>query len=390
MIAADEGSPAAVLFDADEYVRALFNILEDFKAEKQRLRETQRAILNILEDFSGEKTRLHDTHRAMLNILDDFSQEKDRLNDTQLAVINILEDLQGEKGQLLVAQESLLDVTSDLERRVQARTQDLSSANLQLKAKAEEEVKASQYKSEFLANMSHELRTPMNSVLVLAKLLADNPGGNLTDKEVKFAKTIVTSGTDLMMLINDILDLSKVESGKMKVELGALHLGEMIERLRDMFAPLAALKSLQLTLELGADLPVTIISDRQRIEQVMKNLLSNALKFTRIGRVAVKIRLVAKDPSGRDDPERMQRCLIFSVIDTGIGIPAEKHQMIFEAFQQADGSTSRQFGGTGLGLSISRAIATILGGSIHVDSQSNFGSCFTLTIPEQYPQPGTA
>jgi CheY-like chemotaxis protein len=236
--------------------------------------------------------------------------------------------------------------------------------------------------------MSHELRTPLNSLLILAKLLADNQQKNLSDKQMEFARTIHNAGSDLLSLINDILDLSKVEAGKMDVRPAPVVLAEVCEYVGSNFGLLAEQQGLELVVELDDGLPVTVVTDEQRLQQVLKNLLSNALKFTEIGSVRLSVHQPPADMRFTSPTLSAAEAVIaFSVIDTGIGVPAEKLEPIFEAFQQADGTTSRRYGGTGLGLSISREIARLLGGAISVSSEADQGSNFTLFIPATYPYP---
>jgi CheY-like chemotaxis protein len=246
------------------------------------------------------------------------------------------------------------------------------------------------YKSEFLANMSHELRTPLNSLLILAKLLADNAEGNLSPKQVEFAETIHGAGSDLLQLINDILDLSKVEAGKMDVSPTRIALVQLVDYVEATFRPLTAEKGLDLSVRVSPELPATLHTDEQRLLQVLRNLLSNAVKFTDSGSVELVIR-----PARDDVPQKIREQLLetgsltdpdaeliaFSVTDTGIGIASSKMRVIFEAFKQADGTTSRKYGGTGLGLSISREIAQLLGGEIYAQSEPGRGSTFTLYLP---------
>jgi len=237
----------------------------------------------------------------------------------------------------------------------------------------------------FLATMSHELRTPLNSLLILAKLLSDNPEGNLTDKQVDFAKTIHGSGQDLLTLINDILDLSKIESGMMTVSLSDVPFKEIADLSERTFRQVANDKSLGFNIELSPTLPRTIHTDPTRVQQVLKNLLGNAFKFTEKGSVTLKMdTATAGWTPGHDVLDRAAAVIAFTVTDTGIGIPEEKQRIIFEAFQQADASTTRKFGGTGLGLSISREIARLLGGEIRVESEAGNGSSFTLFLPQTY------
>jgi CheY-like chemotaxis protein len=222
--------------------------------------------------------------------------------------------------------------------------------------------------------MSHELRTPLNSSLILAKLLADNPDGNLSDDQVQFARSIYSAGNDLLTLINDILDISKVEAGKLEVHPELTILSRLVDGMKNLFLPLAMEKSLQFSVELADELPASLFTDRQRLEQILKNLLANAFKFTEKGSVTLRV-----EP--RDDD-----LLAFAVRDTGIGIAPEQQAAIFEAFRQADGTTNRRYGGTGLGLSISRELANLLGGEIEVQSTPGAGSTFTLVVPQNYSE----
>jgi CheY-like chemotaxis protein/CHASE3 domain sensor protein len=254
----------------------------------------------------------------------------------------------------------------------------LNEAQGQLRQRAQDLERASRYKSEFLANMSHELRTPLNSSLILAKLLSDNANGNLSAEQVRFAQTIYSAGNDLLHLINDILDISKVEAGKLELVLEALPVRRVVESLGMTFEPLAQQKQLGFKVQVDPSVPATIWTDRQRLEQILKNLLSNAVKFTDSGAVTLT---VSSPPGGP---------LRFAIEDSGIGIPSEQQQKIFDAFHQADGTTSRRFGGTGLGLSISRDLTALLGGEIGVTSSPGNGSVFTLVLPRTCPAADSA
>jgi len=282
-----------------------------------------------------------------------------------------------EKAQLLTEQ------SQDLE----AKNREIELARLGLEEKALQLELASQYKSEFLANMSHELRTPLNSLLILAKLLSDNPENNLTDKQTEFARTIHRAGSDLLELINDILDLSKVEAGKMDVHTSPLEVHALCDAVEQTFLPVAEQKGLAFFVEVAEGTPPTFATDEQRLRQVLRNLLSNAFKFTDTGHVTMQLSLA--DPAMRFGVPTLDDAaspvLAFAVTDTGIGVAADKLRHIFEAFQQADGTTSRRYGGTGLGLSISREIARLLGGAITVQSEEGVGSTFTLYLPQEFP-----
>ncbi|MFL6534668.1 MAG: response regulator [Pseudomonas sp.] len=280
----------------------------------------------------------------------------------------------------LEAQQQELEQTNEqlAEQRdaMDQKNSELNLAQIQLQERAEELQRSSKYKSEFLANMSHELRTPLNSSLILSKLLAENPHKNLSEEQVKFAESIYSAGNDLLNLINDILDISKVEAGKLEVRPENTGVARLVEGLRDLFTPLAREKGLDFDVQVQPDAPAMLYTDRQRLEQVLKNLLSNAVKFTEHGSVRLT---VAGQPGGG---------IAFMVRDSGIGIAADQQQSIFEAFRQADGTTNRRYGGTGLGLSISRDLATLLGGSISVTSAPGQGSEFTLAMPGRYVEPG--
>jgi signal transduction histidine kinase/ActR/RegA family two-component response regulator len=282
-----------------------------------------------------------------------------------------------EKAQLLTAQ------SQDLE----TKNQEVEMARLGLEEKALQLELASKYKSEFLANMSHELRTPLNSLLILAKLLSDNPEQNLSGKQIEFARTIHRAGSDLLELINDILDLSKVEAGKMDVRPAVVDVRSLCDGVRQSFLPVAEEKSLGFVVRIDPSVPDALVTDEQRLRQILKNLLSNAFKFTDVGRVTLRVSV--PDHGGPTDgqvgPGHPGDLVAFSVSDTGIGVAEDKLRQIFEAFQQADGTTSRKYGGTGLGLSISREIARLLGGAIDVESDPGVGSTFTLYVPEKLP-----
>ncbi|MFP5340614.1 MAG: response regulator, partial [Gammaproteobacteria bacterium] len=286
--------------------------------------------------------------------------------------------LEEQQAELEQTNEQLAEQTETLARQrdeMDEKNQRLNEAQLMLEQRADELQRASRYKSEFLANMSHELRTPLNSSLILAKLLADNPDGNLSDDQVQFARSIYSAGNDLLTLINDILDISKVEAGKLEVHPELTVLARLVDGVKNLFLPQAMERSLQFEVELADDLPVSLFSDRQRLEQILKNLLANAFKFTEKGSVTLRV-----EKRGEDQ-------LAFAVRDTGIGIAPEQQAAIFEAFRQADGTTNRRYGGTGLGLSISRELANLLGGEIEVQSRPGASSTFTLVVPEHYSEP---
>jgi HAMP domain-containing protein/DNA-binding response OmpR family regulator/signal transduction histidine kinase len=293
----------------------------------------------------------------------------------------LAEELQNTNAEL----EEKAHLLAEQKTEVEAKNREVEQAKAALEEKAEQLALTSKYKSEFLANMSHELRTPLNNLLILAKMLAENSEKNLTAKQVKFAETIHSSGTDLLALINDILDLSKIESGKMDVEVGGVRFTELQDYCSRTFRHVADGKGLDFTIDLDPRLPDTVHTDAKRLQQVLKNLLSNALKFTSSGYVRLRIE---RAPQGWSSTHpvlnRAKTVVAFSVRDTGIGIPKEKQKIIFEAFQQADSGTSRKYGGTGLGLSISRELARLLGGEIRLQSEPGVGSTFTLYLPQTY------
>lgn len=276
--------------------------------------------------------------------------------------------LETQQAELEQTNEQLAERTEALDRK----NSELNSAQVELQARADDLQRSSKYKSEFLANMSHELRTPLNSSLILAKLLAENGEGNLSQEQIKFAESIYSAGNDLLNLINDILDIAKVEAGKLEVRPETTPLQRLVEGLQSMFLPLARDKGLNFAVQLEQPLPATLFTDRQRLEQILKNLLSNAIKFTERGQVSLHI------------SHQVGHGLVFAVRDTGIGIAADQHEAVFGAFHQVDGTSNRRYGGTGLGLSISRDLAHLLGGQINVDSSPGQGSVFSLVLPERY------
>ena len=272
-------------------------------------------------------------------------------------------------------------------RAIELQNRQIERARRSLEDRAHQLQVSSKYKSEFLANMSHELRTPLNSLLILARLLADNSEKNLTPKQVEFAQTIYKAGSDLLQLINEILDLSKVEAGRMELNPSHVSISQLVDYVEASFRPLASEKGLAFAVEVSPDVPDQLWTDEQRLQQVLRNLLSNAVKFTSSGEVRLVIEpawaVEDIDVDTFTDPDEV---IAFSVIDTGIGIPEDKLQLIFEAFHQGDGGTSRRFGGTGLGLSISRNMAELLGGEIRVSSTVGEGSTFTLLLPVRLPE----
>ena len=307
-----------------------------------------------------------------------------RSRQDRTRVQDLLEEAQTQNEELQTQQEELNAANEELEEQsqvlqnsqatLQNQKSELEQTNEQLEERSGEIQRATQYKSEFLANMSHELRTPLNSSLILAKLLADNKGGNLNKEQIQYAHSIYSAGNDLLNLINDILDLAKVEAGKLDIRPESVFLPKVLRTLETTFQPLADEKKLQFKIKIDPDVPETMFTDRQRMEQILKNLLSNAFKFTEKGQITLHI---SQNSKGK---------ILFSVIDTGIGILKAQQDVIFEAFRQADGTTNRKYGGTGLGLSISRDLARLLGGCLEVQSALGEGSHFTLLLPEIYDE----
>ncbi|WOJ91226.1 response regulator [Methylocapsa polymorpha] len=315
--------------------------------------------------------------RAQLDLLDYASSSVGlaiSAAETRARVQQLLEESQAQGEELTTQQEELRQVNDTLEehmRALESQKESLLATETVLRQKAAELERTSRYKSEFLANMSHELRTPLNSSLILAKLLSDNKEGNLSPEQVKYAQSISAAGNDLLTLINDILDLSKIEAGKIDLNIEPVAVSRLVSNLKHRFELLASERKLEFCVAVDPSCPQTIDTDPQRLQQILSNLLSNAVKFTEKG--TVRLLAAPKD----------SRRIAFTVEDTGIGIPVEQQDIIFEAFRQADGTTNRKFGGTGLGLSISRELAGLLGGQIRVRSAAGEGSAFTLLIPHQ-------
>lgn len=323
------------------YRERLVSLLHETQRQSEEL-QAQQEELRVTNEELEQQSRVLEASQARLE-----AQQAD-LEQSNVRLEEQTQHLEGQKKALLEAQQALM-----------ANAQHLETAN--------------RYKSEFLANMSHELRTPLNSALILSRLLADNKEGTLTAVQVKYAKAIHASNSDLLALINDVLDLSKIEAGHVKLSVEPIEMAVLLERLRATFEPLAQQKGLALQIEADPAAPETIVTDSLRLSQVLKNLLANAVKFTEQGQVLFRARAAAG--------ERVE----FEVRDSGVGIAHDQLEVIFEAFRQADGSSSRRFGGTGLGLSISRELARRLGGDIVADSEPGRGSVFTLTLPLACP-----
>jgi CheY-like chemotaxis protein/signal transduction histidine kinase len=313
----------------------------------------------------------------MLRYTQDLENSEEELKTQQ-------EELKASNEEIEASNEELQEKTKALEEQnaqIQQQSEELTESKRLIEEKAKEVERASKYKSEFLANMSHELRTPLNSLLILAKLLAANEQGNLTGEQVEEARIIHNGGLELLVLINDILDLSKVEAGKLTVVPDEVALAGMVGRMRQQFSPVSKAKGVEFPINVAEDLPPTLHTDAQRAEQILKNLLANAFKFTERGSVTLEVQRPDQRMTLQRSSLDSRNAIAFSVRDTGIGIEPSKFKDIFEAFQQEDGSIDRHYGGTGLGLTIARKFAHMLGGEIHVASRKGEGSCFTLVLP---------
>ncbi|MGC4949659.1 HAMP domain-containing protein [Streptomyces sp. DT224] len=398
-----EAPPAHVIVLPVLFEGKVLGVIE--LASFQPFTHIQRDFLNQLAEMIATSVNTISVNTTTEKLLEQSQELTEQLRDRSQELENRQKALQASNAEL----EEKAELLARQNRDIEVKNTEIEEARQVLEERAEQLAVSMRYKSEFLANMSHELRTPLNSLLILAKLLADNAEGNLSPKQVEFAETIHGAGSDLLQLINDILDLSKVEAGKMDVSPTRIALVQLVDYVEATFRPLTAEKGLDFSVRVSPELPATLHTDEQRLLQVLRNLLSNAVKFTDSGAVELVIR-----HAGQEVPDAIREQLLeagslrdadgeliaFSVTDTGIGIAASKMRVIFEAFKQADGTTSRKYGGTGLGLSISREIARLLGGEIHAASEPGRGSTFTLYLPlhpselppQGYPQlaPGQA
>ncbi|WP_267243804.1 HAMP domain-containing protein [Streptomyces sp. PR69] len=379
-----EASPAYVIVLPVLFEGQVLGVIE--LASFQPFTQIQRDFLNQIAEMIATSVNTISVNTKTEQLLKQSQELTEQLRERSAELENRQKALQASNAEL----EEKAELLAQQNRDIEVKNTEIEEARQVLEERAEQLAVSMRYKSEFLANMSHELRTPLNSLLILAKLLADNAENNLTPKQVEFSETIHGAGSDLLQLINDILDLSKVEAGKMDVSPTRIALVQLVDYVEATFRPLTAEKGLDFSVRVSPELPVTLHTDEQRLLQVLRNLLSNAVKFTDSGAVELVIR-----PASADVPQSIREQLLeagslqdadgeliaFSVTDTGIGIAASKMRVIFEAFKQADGTTSRKYGGTGLGLSISREIARLLGGEIHAASEPGRGSTFTLYLP---------
>ncbi len=349
-----------------------------------------RGVLELasLEGFNSTHQALLDQLTESIGIVINTIEANMRTEDLLTQSQSLAQELQSRQQELQQTNQELQEKARLLvhqNEEVERKNQEVEQARQALEEKAEQLALTSKYKSEFLANMSHELRTPLNSLLILSDQLCKNPEGNLNSKQIEFSKTIHSSGNDLLMLINDILDLSKIESGTVVVDPSDVAFTDMRYYVERTFRHIAESKNVDFIIRLDSELPNSMLTDAKRLQQIIKNLLSNAFKFTHRGQVTLTIEPVhgGWNPE-HDDLNGAANVIAFSVNDTGIGISADKQQIIFEAFQQADGSTSRKYGGTGLGLAISRELSRLLGGEIRLSSAPTRGSTFTLYLPQTY------
>ncbi|CAG7638633.1 Sensor histidine kinase RcsC [Paenibacillus solanacearum] len=345
--------------------------------------------LATLETFAPEHLQLLEdiieSLGIMINSVESRTEVERLLRESQA----MTEELQTQAEELQTQQEELRVTNEQLEKQnrfAEEKAQELDRIRVELEEYTEQLQQSSQYKSDFLANMSHELRTPLNSIIILSEMLSENKKRTLTAEEQEYARIVHSSGNDLLSLINDILDLSKVEAGKIDIVVDEMNVTELPAHMSKQFMKVAEQKSLQFMIELAPDVPTIFLTDEQRVHQILRNLLSNAFKFTERGSVTMRVQTAEpKLVKQLFSPQRHDTVLALSVSDTGIGIPADKREVIFEAFHQADGTTSRKFGGTGLGLSICREFAKLLGGHIVVESEEGVGTNFTLYVPSLEP-----
>ncbi|MBW3621855.1 MAG: HAMP domain-containing protein [Armatimonadetes bacterium] len=385
-----------VLFEGEVLAVIELATFRDFNEVQLNFLDQLTESIGIVLNTISANMKTEDLLKNSQSLTQELQDRQQELTESNARLEQQAASLRVSEERLKMQQEELQQANEELEEKAQMlseKNRDVERKNLQiemasqeLQEKAEQLALTSKYKSEFLANMSHELRTPLNSMLILSRLLSENDGQNMNEKQVEYASTIHSAGNDLLSIINEILDLAKIESGTMSIHPTNVYFDELREYVDRNFREFAPDKEVDFRVELGEDLPESIYTDAQRLQQVLRNLLSNAFKFTEQGEVVMRME-PAQDGWSRnnDNLNHADRVIAFTVRDTGIGIPAHRQRLIFEAFQQADGTTSRKYGGTGLGLSISREIAHLLKGEITLQSAPGEGSTFTLYLPANHP-----
>jgi tubulin-specific chaperone A len=361
-------------------------LLDRTRRQAEALREQQSELQHKNKELEEQAGALRESESALQQQQEELRVINEDLAEQTKALTASESRLQQQQEELRAANEELEQRARVLEEQrnaIQGKNVALEKAQKEIREQAEAVERASRYKSEFLANMSHELRTPLNSILILSRILSENQEGNLTDKQIEFVRTVHGSGKDLLRLINEILDLAKVESGRMEISVSRVDLEELLSAMRQMFEPVAEREGLVLTVSRSADCPEAMYTDAQRLTQILRNLLANAFKFTEQGEVSLRVGRAALDRKFATEALSCSDAIAFEVADTGVGVPEDKREIIFEAFKQADGAISRKFGGTGLGLSISREFSRLLGGEIQMESEEGKGSVFTLYLPER-------
>ncbi|WP_337996061.1 response regulator [Oleispirillum naphthae] len=381
---AEHAGNAGVLLAAAQSHQTIEALLARSREQENDLRASNAELKRQAQALIESERELQ-TQQEELRVINEELEEQTR------ALRKSENELQTQQEELRVTNEELEERTQELElrsRAIQAKNDELTAARDEIRQKIQELETANRYKSEFLANMSHELRTPLNSILILSQLMADNRNGNLSERQTESARTINAAGSDLLKLINDILDLSKVEAGKIEMTMDPMPIAGFLADIERVFRPVSDIRGIPFDIAVADDAPAALVTDSHRLQQVVRNLLSNAFKFTEAGG---RVGLAIARPEAADLPAGSaltpENAVAFAVSDDGIGIPAERQADIFEAFRQADGGTSRKYGGTGLGLSISRRLAEALGGTITLTSEAGKGSVFTVILPTAQPEP---
>ncbi len=376
----------AISFHSAQSRTKVQELLKQSRDQAEVLRDQQEELQGKNRELENQTQALRTSEQALQEQQEELRVTNEELIEQTQALKASEEASRQQQEELQAANDTLEQRSRDLEHQKEAmrnKNIELKKAQKEIKQKAVELESASRYKSEFLANMSHELRTPLNSILILSQILRNNREGNLTSKQLEFAQTIHSSGSDLLSLINEVLDLSKVEAGKTSLSTEKLKVRDFADNMERFFKQLIEDKGLTFEIQVDSNLPEFIVTDGRRVQQICNNLLNNAIKFTEEGVIKFRIRRPAPDCELFRSGLEPAHAVAFEISDTGIGVPKEKQQLIFEAFQQADGTTSRKYGGTGLGLSISKELATFLKGEIQLSSEEGKGSVFTLFLPEE-------